>query len=303
MRLSNSLLDFGRPSTSSGKAESPGHGHVIDLPVASGFCQYLLRIATFITPLAAMIHTLRNRSVKPGYFKISSSTPSIFGTILARSIASTPARLGPWLLPLTTLLPQHLQPSDFRSLSGKGIVYANTLACLSRSQLRFSQQNNKATPFPEDAKGFWYLHPGPSHAPIAGELRFRIVESGNPEDFISGHDLVDVYGSLPWSIPLPSLLRHKVYAALASLLLLSGPNAHYSSIVRQINNNKMPIINTDATIIHSLGQPLYLDLSKTAAGYRIASGNKLNPSPSHFGLFTDWRKKTRGFTPYTGMFR
>jgi hypothetical protein len=254
-----------------------------------------------ISLAATMMHTIRSGSVKRTCSSISAFAQSQLCTVLARGIASTPARLGrgPRVPPLTTLHPQHLQPSDFRSLSGQSIAYAYTPTFSTRFQVKYHAKNHESTPFPEAAKGFWYFHPGPSHAPIAGGLRFRIVNSGNPADFDVGHDLLDFHGRLPWSIPLPSLFCRQAYVALASLLM-STPTPVYLSIIEQIENDQMPKTNSDGVVIHSLGQRLYADLSSTSLVYRIASGDKLDPSTSSIALFTDWRRKERAYNPYNG---
>jgi hypothetical protein len=220
-----------------------------------------------------------------------------------RHIRSLAFKSAPREMPLTTLDPRRLTPSDFRSPAGN---FTFRIKCATEnitSQVRFKREQINTIPFPSEAQGFFYYYPGPAHAPIAGGLRFRVVPSKDPAEFDHGYDLAHPRTCLPWSIPVPALLAHKAYTAVASLILQCNdlvPIA--SSVLAGIKETNIPMVNLNASIIHSLGQPLHADLSEKRICYRIAKGTTLS-SKSHLLLFGDPRQKAHGgllYMPYTG---
>jgi hypothetical protein len=225
----------------------------------------------------------------------------------ARSFAFTSTRyLGPRRPLLTTLHPPHLTSSDFQCLSGKQQHHlpSSTNKNKSCTQVHYKHSQGSFVRFPEHAQGFFYLHPGPPHAPVAGELRFRTVPSQDPADFSSGHDLLDANYALPWRIPLPAVLTRASYGAFADLLMRK-PSPAMLSIIAEIEEDRLPIVDQDATIMHSIGQPLYADLQKGQVHFRIAKGVDINPTVV-IHLFRDQRrsKSPKGWHyPYTGSSR
>jgi hypothetical protein len=222
--------------------------------------------------------------------------------ISIRPISCT-ARL-PRLPAITTLDSRRLVASDFRSLSGltKHTVIDQTSSGPRVAQFHYKQKrNSRCVPFPHTTDGFFYFHLGPSYAPVAGELRFRVVESARTDDFDAGHDLLDFHGALPWSKPLPVLLQHKAYDAIASLLMRDYAPV-IASIMNQIEHRKLPNMTSEVSLIHSLGQPLYGDVSTRLISHRIASGSTVGPN-RNFQLFADQRETLNGAkvgNPYTG---
>jgi hypothetical protein len=108
---------------------------------------------------------------------------------------------------IRTLLPSRLSPSDLLHPSGHLSLKLDThVSHLDQGNTgtgtgtgilpyRWSADAKRYAPWPKDAKGFLYHRRGPAHAPIAGELRFRVVNSGRPEDFERGSDLMVQVGS------------------------------------------------------------------------------------------------------------
>jgi hypothetical protein len=233
-------------------------------------------------------------------------------TVSARGFGFTAARHGgrkPTVPPLTTLHPPLLQPSDFRSPSSRvqfrirhEAPDRNTLA-----MVHYRFRNGLFIPFPTDARGFFYFRPGPSHAPIAGELRFRIVPSGDPKAFDQGRDLMDTLQILPWSIPLATLLYYKTYQALAYLLVdanlyIPFPTSYSTGVVERFKQGDLQKAGMDANIVHSLGQPMLTNVNSKSTNYIVAKGDKLLEA-RNMGLFSDTRRQNRAmlsFAPYTG---
>jgi hypothetical protein len=224
-------------------------------------------------------------------------------TISSRGLSTTSSRLGsPHLPSLTTLNPLQLSSSDFRSLSDRTrYKIKHDSAFGPKWAIAYFKTLGHQRPFPNGTHGFFYFHPGPTHAPVAGQLRFRVVESTKPDDFDVGHDLLDLRGGLPWSIPLPVLLQHKIYDAFASLLMRDFAPV-FASIMQKIEQKELPIMTSDVNLIHSLGQPLYGDMSLRSTTYRIANGCMVGPN-RNFQLLADRRRTVKGTqvgTPYTG---
>jgi hypothetical protein len=210
---------------------------------------------------------------------------------------------------VSSLDPCRLKPSDFRSLAGKASTSIRHKESDDFSRIYFKLKSESGVliriPFPQNAHGFLYFHRGPVHAPIAGGVRFRVVPSKDPEKFDCGHDLLSHNLCLPWSIPLPTILVRQTYAAFASVLLEHDNLALLvSTITTGLKEEEILRTKASVTMVHSLGQHLYADVSKTHVYYRIAKGEILD-SRFHFRPFTDPRGEDRHapqHAPYTGSF-
>jgi hypothetical protein len=127
-------------------------------------------------------------------------------------------------------------------------------------------------PFP-DVQGFLYYVPGPAHAPIAGEVRFRVVPSGRPEGFARrGHDLLAHGRPVPWRIPLLTVLQSKTYAPLIPLIAAVSPETE--EICRSPPADMLPT-GPDATIVHSFKQPFWIDMQKAWAFVTFVEGTSV----------------------------
>ena len=61
--------------------------------------------------------------------------------------------------------------------------------------------------YPRDTEGFLYYFTSSNYPRIAGELRFRVTSSDDPESFESGSDLLKSNGQI-WSRPLFIVSKH-----------------------------------------------------------------------------------------------
>jgi hypothetical protein len=202
-----------------------------------------------------------------------------------------------------------LSEDDFLDLSGKRGYYLQILTLQQRARLNFRRElfkdndgphGTRTVPFPAQTRGFLYFTPGPEHAPIAGELRFRRTCSSSPEHFAEGHDLhMDIDPDIPWTVPLNSILksRHEYVSIAASLLqdgLVSEEQQH------EARNSSISSTAPKRPVIHSLGQPFVLDLQIQQILMTIAyESNQLRfqlklPADRRHGLM---------LLPWTGTYR
>ena len=75
--------------------------------------------------------------------------------------------------------------------------------------------------FPPNTTGFLYYHVPPYSSPLAGEVRFRITPSSDPDSFATGSDLLMENG-VPWRIPLLYVAGRDAFNDLHALLLQDG---------------------------------------------------------------------------------
>jgi hypothetical protein len=187
---------------------------------------------------------------------------------------------------LSTLRPSRLTAADHRDLSGK---HSYTL---DRVDIRLAAANR----FPADTRGFFYFVAGPPHAPIAGEVRFRVTRSADPAGFGNGHDLRLAGQPVPWRVPLVNILRSKrSLHGFRSALDRDGAvrpelvaGAHALETMR----------HAGSTVVHSLGQRFLYDLSAIALDLRVAAGHVMH-SKLHIKMPADSRGAGRA-SPYTG---
>jgi hypothetical protein len=215
---------------------------------------------------------------------VSATSPSLaFKASSARLLCNRSA-------PITTLAIPRLSVSDFVSLSAK-MSYFLTHSDGVQGQIIYKTH----VPFPTETQGVFYYHPGPAHAPIAGEVRFRIVENGRPADFHAGKDLLRHSVPLPWSIPLVAVFQIANYAPFAHLVKASGLLG--KDILRSLRGGaaKMPRVNKNSRIIHSLGQRIHIDAYEPRL--MIAHGNALKgPLSTHLLDDTRGNRRTLAYT-------
>jgi hypothetical protein len=184
-----------------------------------------------------------------------------------------------------TLVPSQLQTRDLVSLEAKpikSIVIHQAITCegdkevervaqIGRVQLHMLKAHSyhgvstyQKPLFPK-ALGFLYYDPGPVFAPIAGEVRFRIVHSGLPGDFEHGHDLMAEGRPVPWRIPLAGVLRNKTHRPLATLITATSDAAAQFCGLGDSDLN-LPPTDPDAIVLHSLRQPFWVNIPGPCAG-------------------------------------
>jgi hypothetical protein len=194
---------------------------------------------------------------------------------------------------ITTLAVSQLSASDFIAPAGK-------LRCALRRidgvQTQIIYKSH--VPFPVGTQGFLYYHPGPAYAPIAGEVRFRIVKSGRPEDFQSGKDLLQHAVPLPWSIPLFVIFQFLSYKRLAHVIKDCGVVSEDTLGAVRGGRPNIPIVTRNSRILHSIGQRIYFDVCQPVLIF--ARGNTLS-AQERLSFLRIWTPQKNEF-PYTGMF-
>jgi hypothetical protein len=173
---------------------------------------------------------------------------------------------------LSTLQPSKLTPDDFLDLSGrKQAIFDKT------SIIYWPRNSRERVPFPAGTQGYFYYVPGPAHAPLAGEVRFRITRRTGVDAFAEGHDLRRAHRSEPWAISVAAILRDTAtHRHLRDLLVADGAaDAAMIAVARAL----VPPVIPTSTIVHSLGQPFLHNLASQRLGgdLRIADGNTIHP--------------------------
>jgi hypothetical protein len=168
---------------------------------------------------------------------------------------------------LSTLDSARVNPADYMDLSGYLRVYG----------ARFALGSSDHTPFPSQTYGFFYYVPGPAHAPIAGEVRFRIAPTADPTGFQHGHDLLLHNSPAPWRVPLISIIQSKSsYIHLYERLCEDGIISN--DLVADVREHKSSYPSRISTtyILHSLSQPFYHEASKCRIHLCVAKGHQLS---------------------------
>ncbi|KAF6755447.1 hypothetical protein DFP72DRAFT_341273 [Ephemerocybe angulata] len=126
--------------------------------------------------------------------------------------------------PVNNLDPKHLNMSDIIDFQG----FIRPRVSFSRATVSQLHYSVPRTPFPPHSRGFLYHHSRPGLAPGAGEIRFRVVDSGLAEShsaadlFANGRDLLEHTGYKPWRIHMLQLYTTREYAPIRQLLRTQG---------------------------------------------------------------------------------
>lgn len=163
---------------------------------------------------------------------------------------------------ISTLDPQKLVRSDFLDLSGRAMpsVIPNVLPSF---QIAFkgarSGRHIRHIRFPPNTRGFLYYRSPPDSAPLAGEIRFCLVEGpGDPAGFSQGSDSALPSG-LPWHINVAFVDQYLTLAGLCAQLL--SENLMNPSLFRKCRGKVT--LHTRGFILHSLGQPFTLTFGES----------------------------------------
>ncbi|KAG7445447.1 uncharacterized protein BT62DRAFT_195331 [Guyanagaster necrorhizus] len=159
----------------------------------------------------------------------------------------------------STLTRNTLLPSDFRDMShrkyvttyeGKNIFYAPD-----------PQLGNYAS-FPKNCKGFLYYWTHPDLPPTSGQIRFRLISTGNPAEFDNGSDLLCPDGK-PWQYPLSACVLTGEHAGMFLSLLQkdrlvddSTIKSKHFGMFQRLNLNKASIL------LHSIDDAFPISLPK-----------------------------------------
>jgi hypothetical protein len=182
---------------------------------------------------------------------------------------------------LSTLDPARLSLEDFLDVSGR-LQATCPVPSFTRSALIGyghaldpDEKKSKRRGFPPQTQGFLYFVPGPPHAPAAGEIRFRVTGSADPAAFEGGHDLVSARTTLPWRISLSAIVHEVGYSPFLHLLrdndqCVQGPLVQALLASAQLRSSVR-------NIVHSAGQPFYVNFSSPRFDLWVASGDQLFP--------------------------
>lgn len=125
----------------------------------------------------------------------------------------------------------------------------------------YTKFNNRSTPFPDYARGFFYLHSPAAEPEAMWEIRFRITDNNCPSSFNSGSDLQYSNGTT-WAISLGSLHpRTRKYLALRELLLRDGVDI--DALLSKMGAVKRKTSTSIPLIDHTLDQRFRVDFQNT----------------------------------------
>jgi hypothetical protein len=195
-----------------------------------------------------------------------------------------------------TLNPERLTSADFVNMSEMKAYSIKP----GQDKVHFIRRGNSRVAFPVGTQGFLYFIPGPVHAPVAGEVRFRTTTGPDPTGFADGRDLLLPHMPVPWSISLVNLLYlEKKYGHLCSVIFEQDGSAALE-LAHAIREHKDGVTRGDTKVIHSLGQPFIQDLCARTTKLRIASGSRIFDAIS-FTLPSDSRRENEELRwPYRG---
>ncbi|KAJ7606006.1 hypothetical protein FB45DRAFT_388902, partial [Roridomyces roridus] len=129
--------------------------------------------------------------------------------------------------PISTLKPELLSPSDHLNISDAHCVSLSFQYSRGKKSERMYYRREVwrsvgpriYTPFPEEARGFFYCAPRPGLPSLASSVRFRCAPSSLPSSFAAGNDLLLPNGS-PWQVLVGQAAI--AYPALRAALLKEG---------------------------------------------------------------------------------
>lgn len=212
---------------------------------------------------------------------------------------------------LRTLLKDHLIPGDFVDLSNsRGVAYNPAPFALAPKQtpyLTYGRRHKlvkdnrviQYTPFPVNTRGFFYYRQHPRVAE-GGSIRFRVMQTNDPTQFMRGQDLLNEYGT-PWEIPLISVATNARYEAIKELLEFEGAVsrklfARCEMLAGSIGHQN---IGPMTQVIYETGEPFYLDLGSPDLAIWIAAKDMLCKMTVR-DIFKLWQKTLTRAINYDG---
>ncbi|KAI0648990.1 hypothetical protein C8Q79DRAFT_485879 [Trametes meyenii] len=165
-----------------------------------------------------------------------------------------------------TLSPQALRPADFLDLSDRHVRLAGPTMTNDNPRLppiiSYDLRGaNDYSPFPVNARGFFYYQPHPVVA-IGGSIRFRVVQKPDPSLFSSGVDLLTPFGT-PWQMPSLALAHLRRYSFLREAVQREGLVAPQTFLqhVGLVESAKEAQIIPQSQLVYMMGEPFYIDLT------------------------------------------
>ncbi|KZP33913.1 hypothetical protein FIBSPDRAFT_943014 [Athelia psychrophila] len=176
---------------------------------------------------------------------------------------------------IQTLDPSQLQPSDHLNLSGTTHSKISTQEAAFR--VSYTSINNHINPFPDNARGFLYLHSPPAEPKAMWEIRFRVTDNNCPSSFKSGSDLV-YPNKTTWAISLGSLqAHHPEYLPLRNLLIREGLDI--DALLATMGAAKQKKLTSIPLIDYSLAQRFRVEFQSTARLGVASRHFEAHPSP------------------------
>ncbi|KAI0636047.1 hypothetical protein C8Q77DRAFT_1071897 [Trametes polyzona] len=174
--------------------------------------------------------------------------------------------------PVYTLVKKKLTPDDYMDISDARVLVVHpeepTSAAQQDTGLPFITHGYQKTgvkplhaPFPPDTRGFFFYQPHPKY-PLAGSIRFRVMQQPEPRDFWNGHDLRTVYGTI-WKLPVLAVLIFERFYLLRESLIKDRylpPDVHerYAEVLKSARRAS---VHPQAQVITGFGDSFYVDLS------------------------------------------
>ena len=160
---------------------------------------------------------------------------------------------------LSTLRQEHLTRTDFRNWSE--LVRPRLRTRFDTScQVSYARIGPDYQHFPKYTCGFLYFH-RPSFAPReAGEVRFRVVPSGDLEDFASGTDLRGYDGVMPYQISLVRIINSPGLDPVLEILKHDGIVSDFdiAAVRGAYSNSSRPSMDP---VLYAYRQPFLMNLA------------------------------------------
>ncbi|KAI9066286.1 hypothetical protein FKP32DRAFT_1674032 [Trametes sanguinea] len=157
-----------------------------------------------------------------------------------------------------------------------------------------AQPLNEYTPFPMNARGFFYYHPH-DFFPFGGSVRFRVTQDPNPRRFYQGQDLMTEYGTI-WQIPLlaighlPRLALFKSVLEQDELVTSDFWEKHKQLVDRA---HELRLV-AHSQVIHRCGEPFYVNMATPNHTIHIATSQEILPLTSRRLFLTSMKLIFRG---------
>lgn len=162
--------------------------------------------------------------------------------------------------------------------------------------IRYTTQNRRYIPFPENTCGFlYYQKPMPGNPDFSGSLRFRVVSEAGPKAFEDGVDL-KLPGGGTWQIHLYSATRTIRHAGLVLKLLEEGLIT--PSITEKLRAMPNILLQCESQILYHLEDPFVTRLHTPES--LVFMSDKGVESGQIMPVFYDPRKDIC-VHPYRGM--
>ncbi|TFK22305.1 hypothetical protein FA15DRAFT_671686 [Coprinopsis marcescibilis] len=188
---------------------------------------------------------------------------------------------------LTTLDPRRLTPSEYFDISNltkpsmRIIPEGGDLSTMATVLMRYTDLKGPTrvvcSRFPPNSKGFFYLYaPQDEKGRIlpTAQLRFRLLDSPEPERFSEGTDLLQPTGEV-WAESLAKLFRYPTYQPLLRVMVQDG------SLPKHVYDRVEQLVLKRTGGLNRFDEEFFMDFGMTKKS--IGCGDKaldIRPRPS-----------------------